>query len=289
MHILLVEDDTVVADVLGMTFEEAGHFSPWPTLLWWRWLICVTMTLTLFCWTSTIPDGDGTMLARLIRKNHLRVPILLVSVNAGIDDKIKVLVAGADRYLTKPFDRFELLANLYAIVRRKHGHSSATVSVGNLEVDLNRHLVLIDGVQAPLTTKEFRILEFLALRKGSVLSKTAFLSHLYGGLDELEPKTINVFMCKLRRKLELAGATGVSIDTVLGQGFILRESHSRDGKAIRTATQITSIAEDEIGAVARATPRRQRPTTQKQMLSENSLRKFYEETLAEQNMQADAA
>lgn len=214
MHILVVEDDTVVADVLGMTFEEAGHFRS----------IAHTIVVALadlrhndieaVLLDINLPDGDGTMLARLIRKNHLPLPILVVSGNTGIDDKIKASVAGADRYLTKPFDRFELLANLVAIVRRTHGHSSATVSVGNLEVDLNRHLALIDGVQVPLTTKEFRIVEFLALRKGSVLSKTAFLSHLYGGLDEPEPKIIDVFVYKLRRKLELAGATGVSIDTV---------------------------------------------------------------------------
>ena len=142
------------------------------------------------------------------------------------DDKIAALGAGADGYLTKPFDRFELLANLDAIIRRTHGHSSATVSVGNLEVDLNRHLALIDGEQLPLTGKEFRIVEFLALRKGSVLSKTAFLSHLYGGMDEPEPKIIDVFICKLRRKLEIAGARGVSIDTVWGQGYILRETEA---------------------------------------------------------------
>ena len=214
MHILVVEDDTVVADVLGMTFEEASHF---PSI---AHTIVVALTdlryneLDAVLLDINLPDGDGTMLARLIRKNHLPVPILVVSGNTGIDDKIKASVAGADRYLTKPFDRFELLVNLDAIIRRTHGHSSATVSVGNLEVDPNRHLALIDGVQVPLTTKEFRIVEFLALRKGSVLSKTAFLSHLYGGLDEPEPKIIDVFVYKLRRKLELAGATGVSIDTV---------------------------------------------------------------------------
>ena len=288
MHILIVEDDPVVADVLGMTLEEAGHF---PSIAHTIEVALAELRhndIDAVLMDINLPDGDGTRLARLIRKNHLPVPILVVSGNAGIDDKINALGAGADGYLTKPFDRFELLANLDAIVRRTHGHSSATVSVGNMEVDLNRHLALIDGVQVPLTAKEFRIVEFLALRKGSVLSKTAFLSHLYGGLDEPEPKIIDVFMCKLRWKLELAGAAGVNIDTVWGQGYILRETHSRDGKAIPTATQITSIAEDEIDAVARATLPRQRPAAQNQMFSEDSLREFHEETLAEQNMRADA-
>ena len=288
MHILIVEDGPFVADVLGMNLEEAGNFTSITRIIEVALAKLRHNDIYAVLLYINLPDGDGTRLARLIRKNHFPLPILVVSANASIDDKINALGAGADGYLTKPSDGFELLANLDAIVRRIHGHSSATVSVGNLEVDLNRHLALSNGVQEPLAAKKFRIVEFLALRKGLVLSNTAFLSLLYGGLDEQEPKIINIFMCKLRRKLELAGATGVNIDTVWVQGYSLRETHSRDGKAIPTATQITSIAEDEIDAVARANLPRQRPAAQKQMFSENSLREFHEETLAEQNMQADA-
>jgi len=226
MHILIVEDDPVVADVLGMTLEEAGHFQSTAHNIETALAELKLNAIDAVLLDLNLPDGDGTRLARLIRKNHMPVPILVVSGNSGTDDKIAALGAGADGYLTKPFDRFELLANLDAIIRRTHGHSSATVSVGNLEVDLNRHLALVDGEQLPLTGKEFRIVEFLALRKGSVLSKTAFLSHLYGGMDEPEPKIIDVFVCKLRRKLEIAGARGVSIDTVWGQGYILRETEA---------------------------------------------------------------
>jgi len=225
MHILIVEDDPVVADVLGMTLEEAGHFQSTAHNIETALAELKHNAIDAVLLDINLPDGDGTRLARLIRKTHMPVPIL-VSGNASTDDKIAALGAGADGYLTKPFDRFELLANLDAIIRRTHGHSSATVSVGNLEVDLNRHLALVAGTQLPLTGKEFRIVEFLALRKGSVLSKTAFLSHLYGGMDEPEPKIIDVFICKLRRKLELAGASGVSIDTVWGQGYILRETEA---------------------------------------------------------------
>ena len=100
-----------------------------------------------------------------------------------------------------------------------HGHSSTTVSVSNLEVYLNRHMALIEGHQLQLTGKEFRIVEFLELRKGSVLSKTAFLSHLYGGMDEPEMKIIDVFICKLRKKIETAGAQHALIETVWGRGY----------------------------------------------------------------------
>ena len=112
-------------------------------------------------------------------------------------------------YLTKPFDRYELMANLDAIMRQSHGHGAATISVGNLVVDLSRNYAKAGETRLELTAEEFQINEFLALRKGAVLSKNAFLNHLYGGIDEPEPKIIDVFMCKLRRKLADAGASGV--------------------------------------------------------------------------------
>jgi two-component system cell cycle response regulator CtrA len=258
MHILIVEDDPVVADVLGMTLEEAGHFQSTAHNIETALAELKHNNIDAVLLDINLPDGDGTRLARLIRKNHIPVPILVVSGNASTDDKIAALGAGADGYLTKPFDRFELLANLDAIIRRTHGHSSATVAVGNLEVDLNRHLALIDGEQLSLTGKEFRIVEFLALRKGSVLSKTAFLSHLYGGLDEPEPKIIDVFVCKLRRKLESAGARGVSIETVWGQGYILRETEAIGHMQGDLPDTIASLDADEVQANMPPRRRRQR-------------------------------
>ena len=178
MHILIVEDDPVFADVLGMNLEEAGHFPSIERTIGVALAELRHNDIDAGLLDIKLPDGDGTRLLRLIRKNQLPLPIFVFSGNAGIDDKINAPGAGADGYLSKPLERFELLANFDAFVRRMHGHSSATVSVGNLEVDLKRHLALIDGVQVPLTAKDFRIVEFLVLRKGLVLSNTAFLSHL---------------------------------------------------------------------------------------------------------------
>ncbi len=109
-------------------------------------------------------------------------------------------------------------------------------------------MALIEGHQLQLTGKEFRIVEFLALRKGSVLSKTAFLSHLYGGMDKPEPKIIDVFICKLRRKLEIAGARGMSIDTVWGQGYILRETEAVNQTPEALPTSIDDLSMDQIDA-----------------------------------------
>ena len=232
MHILVVEDDPIVADVLGMTLEESGYFETTADSIESALFELKHNQIDAVLLDLNLPDGDGTRLARLIRKNHMPVPILVVSGNSGIDDKITALGAGAVGYPTKPFDRHELVANLDAIIRRTHGHSAATVNAGNLMVDLSRNYAKIGDARLDLMAKEFRIIEFLALRKGAVLSKDAFLNHLYGGIDEPEPKIIDVFMCKLRRKLADAGATGVVIDTIWGQGYILREMRDYDAMTV---------------------------------------------------------
>ena len=232
MHILVVEDDPVVADVLGMTLEEAGYFKTTADSIESTLFELKHNQIDAVLLDLNLPDGDGTRPARLIRKKHMPPPILVVSGNSGIDDKITALGAGADGYFTKLSDLYELVANLDAIIRRTHGHSSATVNVGNLMADLSRNYAKIGDARLDLTAKEFRIIEFLALRKGAVLSKDAFLNHLYGGIDEPEPKIIDVFMCKLRRKLADAGATGVVIDTIWGQGYILREMRDYDAMTV---------------------------------------------------------
>ena len=226
MHVLIVEDYPIVADVLGLTLEEAGHFKTIVSTIEDALAELRHNRIDAILLDINLPDGNGTRLARLVRKNHMLVQILVISGNSGIDEKITALGAGADGYLTKPFDRYELMANLNAIMRRTHGHGAATISVGNLIVDLSRNYAKINDVRLVLTAKEFRIVEFLSLRKCAVLSKDAFLSHLYGGIDEPEPKIIDVFICKLRRKLVDAGADGLSIDTIWGQGYVLRETRN---------------------------------------------------------------
>ena len=147
-------------------------------------------------------------------------------------------MGGRGRHSTKQFDSYELAANLEAIIRRTHGHSSATVNVGNLIIGLSLNFAKIGDTGFDLTAKEFRIIEFLALRKGAVLSKDAFLNHLYDGIDEPEPKIIDVFMCKLRRKIADAGAVGGVIDTIWGQGYILREVRDYDTMTINACMRL---------------------------------------------------
>ena len=120
--------------------------------------------------------------------------------------------------MTKPFDRYELVANFEGIIRRTHGHSSARVIVGNLIIDFACNYARGGDIGLDLRATEFRIIEFLASGKNEALSKDTLLNDLYGGIDWTEPKIIDVFMHKLRRKIANAGSSNDVIDTVWRQG-----------------------------------------------------------------------
>ena len=159
---------------------------------------------------------------KVIRKNN-NVPVLFLTALNEINDKLKGLKTGADDYLTKPFDKRELLARIQAIIRRSAGHAQSIITTGKLSVNLDAHTVEVDSHPIHLTGKEYGILELLSLRKGTTLTKEMFLNHLYGGMDEPELKIIDVFICKLRKKLADATDGEHYIETVWGRGYVLRD------------------------------------------------------------------
>ena len=171
----------------------------------------------------TVPDIEGYKLLQQLRAARVRTPILILSGRGELDEKVKFLRFGADDFLTRPFDRRELVARILAIVRRSQGHSEATIRTGKLAVNLDTRVVSVDDGPVHLTPKEYHILELLSLRKGTILAQGVFLNHLYGGIDEPQPKIIDILVCTLRKKL--AQATGGShyIETVRGCGYVLRE------------------------------------------------------------------
>jgi two-component system cell cycle response regulator CtrA len=169
-----------------------------------------------------LPDIEGFEVLRRIRVCRNNTPVLILSGLSRPQAKVKALGLGADDFITKPFDRAELLARIQAIVRRSKGFSQPSLSIGPLQLSLDSHEVLVDGIPIHLTGKEYAILELLVLRKGMVLTKETFLNHLYGGMDEPEIKIIDVFICKLRKKLAIAGVEDL-IGTVWGRGYTIRE------------------------------------------------------------------
>jgi two-component system cell cycle response regulator CtrA len=171
-----------------------------------------------------LPDIDGYEVLRRLRAARVRTPILILSGLAELDHTIKGLGFGADDFLTKPFDRRELIARIQAIVRRSKGHSESTIRTGKLVVNLETRVVSVDDNPVHLTGKEYGMLELLSLRKGTTLTKEMFLNHLYSGIDEPELKIIDVFVCKLRKKLSQATGGQHYIETVWGRGYVLRDS-----------------------------------------------------------------
>jgi two-component system cell cycle response regulator CtrA len=170
-----------------------------------------------------LPDMDGHEVVRRLRAARIQTPILILSGKSDIDEKVRGLSTGADDYITKPFARAELNARIQAVVRRAKGHSESVISTGRLVVNLDTRLVEIDGSRLHVTAKEYSILELLSLRKGTTLTKEMFLDHLYGGIDEPELKIIDVFICKLRKKIAAATGGDHYIETVWGRGYVLKE------------------------------------------------------------------
>jgi two-component system cell cycle response regulator CtrA len=170
-----------------------------------------------------LPDMDGLEVLKTLRKAKIETPIVILSGSAGIDSKIKTFSVGADDYITKPFHKDELVARLHAVARRSRGHAQSVICTGELAVNIDARTVELAGRPLHVTAREFQILELLSLRKGTTITKQMFMNHLYGGMDEPELKIIDVFICKLRRKMLMASDGARHIETVWGGGYMLRE------------------------------------------------------------------
>jgi len=166
-----------------------------------------------------IADEIGVVdIIRYLRDRKCTTPILTIGSCHKIPSVCAHLNAGGDDYLPAPYHRDELNVRCQAIIRRSARIGGNVVTIGDMSVDLDTHVVRVGGVMVPLTSREYDMMELMVLRKGNVLSKEAFLTHLYGGRDEPELKIIDVFICKLRKKL---GASAKHVATVWGRGYIL--------------------------------------------------------------------
>jgi two-component system cell cycle response regulator CtrA len=177
-----------------------------------------------------LPDMSGFEVLRSLRVSKVKTPILILSGIASIEHKVKGLGYGADDYMTKPFHKTELIARVQAIVRRSRGYAQSVVQIGDLTVNVDAKTVHIKQVRVNLTGKEYQMLELLSLRRGTTITKEMFLSQLYGGMDEPEIKIIDVFMCKIRKKLANASNGKDYVETVWGRGYLLREPEEVSAK-----------------------------------------------------------
>jgi two-component system, cell cycle response regulator CtrA len=223
MRILLIEDDIATAQAIELMLqfesfivyaaglgEEGGDLGK-------------LHDYDIILLDLNLPDMSGFEVLRSLRASKVKTPILILSGIAGVTDRVKGLGFGADDYMTKPFHKDELVARIHAIVRRSQGHAHSVVRTGDLIVNLDSKMAEINGVRVHLTGKEYQMLELLSLRKGTTLSKEMFVNHLYRGMDEPELKIIDVFICKLRKKLAHASNGKDYIETIWSQGYTLRE------------------------------------------------------------------
>jgi two-component system cell cycle response regulator CtrA len=223
MRVLLIEDDSNTARSIESMLRKA-NFNVYATDLGEEGLdLAKLYDYDLIILDLNLPDMTGYEVLRKLRLAKIETPTLILSGLADMDNKIKGFGFGADDYLTKPFNHEELIARIHAIVRRSKGHAQSVIQTGEVRVNLDAKTVEVNGQPVHLTGKEYQMLELLSLRKGTTLTKEMFLNHLYGGMDEPELKIIDVFICKLRKKLAQATGGENYIETVWGRGYVLRD------------------------------------------------------------------
>ncbi len=223
MRVLMIEDDPTSAKSIELMLTHA-NLNVYGTDTGEEGIdLAKVYDYDLILLDLNLPDMTGYDVLRQIRLARIDTPILILTGADDTDSKLKGFGSGADDYLTKPFNREELIARIHAIIRRSKGHAQAVIHTGRVAVNLDAKTVDVDGAAVHLTGKEYQMLELLSLRKGTTLTKEMFLNHLYGGMDEPELKIIDVFICKLRKKLSEATGDGSHIETVWGRGYVLRD------------------------------------------------------------------
>ena len=228
MRILLVEDDPTTSRSIELMLTHA-NLNVYCTDLGEEGIdLAKLYDYDLILLDLNLPDMSGHDVLRQLRMSKIDTPILILTGTDDTESKLKGFGFGADDYMTKPFHREELVARIHAIIRRSKGHAQSIIKTGKINVNLDAKTVDVDGRPVHLTGKEYQMLELLSLRKGTTLTKEMFLNHLYGGMDEPELKIIDVFICKLRKKLAEATGGENYIETVWGRGYVLRNPNPAD-------------------------------------------------------------
>ncbi len=235
MRVLLVEDDPNTSKSIELMLTHA-NLNVYTTDLGEEGIdLAKLYDYDLILLDLGLPDMNGHDVLRQLRLARVDTPILILTGADDTESKIKGFGFGADDYLTKPFHREELVARIHAIIRRSKGHSQSIIKTGKVSVNLDAKTVEVEGKTVHLTGKEYQMLELLSLRKGTTLTKEMFLNHLYGGMDEPELKIIDVFICKLRKKLAEATEGDNYIETVWGRGYVLRDPEPKEATEPRVA------------------------------------------------------
>jgi two-component system cell cycle response regulator CtrA len=219
LRILLIEDDVLLAQSLTDALEAEGFQVDEADCGEDGLELAKLYEYQVMILDLGLPDMRGDEVLQNLRQQNTDMPVLILSGDTQVESRLSCLHKGADDYLIKPFNMEELVARLQALVRRANGHAQNVLQFGDLTLNLTARDVSVGDTRVELTSKEYQMFELLCLRKGNVVSKESFLDHLYGGMDEPEMKIIDVFICKLRKKIEKSGASTPLIQTVWGRGY----------------------------------------------------------------------
>jgi two-component system, cell cycle response regulator CtrA len=228
MHILLIEDTPASAKSIELLLAAEGHNVATVSSGEEGLELAEVYDYDILLLDLDLPDMSGVEVLRELRLQKVRSPVIMISGSADIESKVQALTAGADDYLTKPFHKAELVARINAVVRRSRGHGESIIRTGEIALNLDTRRAEVSGTPIHLTPSEYKILELLSLRKNTLLTKEMCLNHLYNGLSEPEIKIIDVFICKLRKKIAAASGGDGQIETVWGGGYMLRDTPAKD-------------------------------------------------------------
>ena len=221
MYVLIVEDDKIVNQNICLLLRKEGMQSEMACTGKDGIELIKLYEYDLIILDLMLPDIQGLDVLKQIRALNIQTPVLVLSGLNQPNIKVDCLMAGADDYVVKPYERSELIARVKALIRRSKGLAKQKISIGNLTLDLDKKEAFINNQLIDLTSKEYALLELLALKKGSTVSKESILTHLYGGMDEPEMKIMDVFLCKIRRKMKKMTGGEDYIKTVWGRGYSL--------------------------------------------------------------------
>jgi two-component system response regulator PhoP len=223
MRVAVVEDERRLAENIAASLRETAGFAVDVAHDGEEGLyLATTYTYDAIVLDLMLPKISGAELLTKMRATGARTPVLILTAKDEVESILKLLDQGADDYMCKPFDLREVRARLNALIRRSHGHVTPILVVGDLELDANRAQVRRSGQLVTLTHMETKVLEYLMLRKGNVVSKSELLDHLYDFNWEKFSNVLEVYICGLRRKLDTSPATKL-IHTVRGHGYVISD------------------------------------------------------------------
>jgi two-component system copper resistance phosphate regulon response regulator CusR len=222
MRLLVVEDEQTLAHYLQRGLREAAWTVDVSGTADDAWRLLLLNPYDLVVLDLGLPGADGGTLLRRLREAGMDTPVLILTARGSVEDRVAGLNAGADDYLSKPFAFAELVARIHALLRRGRDHQQAVLRVGDLHLDVVKRQAQRGTRPIELTGREFAVLEFLMRHAGEIVTRTMLAEHVWGDHFDSLSNLIEVFVTRLRKKLEADGASRL-LHTVRGSGYVIRE------------------------------------------------------------------